>query len=120
MTRWWWVVAALGACSGNKDGSQDSGTGETDADTDADSDSDSDADTDADADGDATLLGTIAYQRIQDGDTECTANYDVTGTPYTGDCPDCAFAFDVISTLEDSTGPCEAPDQLMTLSTTDS
>jgi hypothetical protein len=92
--------------------------------------SDADADADADADGDADdnvepeeELGNpvgielrLTYETWEEGELECAKAVEVVGTPYTGDCDGCDFAFSVEGTLvEDNSAPygCYVPDALL-------
>ena len=54
---------------------------------------------------DGTLEGTIAYTHTFDGAVTCSVDLALTGTPYTGTCEGCDFAFDVVSTRTAETNP---------------
>ena len=48
----------------------------------------------------------IAYDSSVDGETVCDKQLSITGTPYTGDCDGCDFAFSIESTIvEDNSEP---------------
>jgi hypothetical protein len=54
------------------------------------------------------LVGTINYFEAVGGQTVCDVDIELTTTPYTGDCYDCAFAFNVDATItrDDSSADC--------------
>ncbi|HJN72758.1 MAG TPA: PPC domain-containing protein [Myxococcota bacterium] len=92
---------------------------DTDSDTDADSDTDTDTDTDADADADADtdadtdqgysgFTGTVNYVTTDNGEIACDSVISLSGTPYTGTCSGCDFAFLIDATIdtEDGTEDC--------------
>ncbi len=88
-------------------------TGDADTDTDADTDADADADTDTDTDADVnytSLTGTAVFQDSVNGFTNCDVTSDIVGTPFTGDCFGCVFAFDTTGTTTSNNGgaTCEA------------
>jgi hypothetical protein len=47
---------------------------------------------------DGTFAGTVATGIDHDGSPACSLDYDVTGTPWAGDCEGCSFAFEMSST----------------------
>jgi hypothetical protein len=78
---------------------------DTDTDTDSDTDTDTDTDSDTDTDTDSDLSGTIALDVVDaDGVVLCDTTFDLSGTEYTGDCPDCEFAYDVESVVSSEGG----------------
>ena len=80
---------------------------DTDSDTDSDTDTDTDSDTDSDTDTDTGFSGTIQME-VTDiaGTVVCDTTIALTGTPYTGDCPGCDFAYATtgVVTAEAGTG----------------
>jgi hypothetical protein len=55
-----------------------------------------------------SLEGSVVYASDYNGDLVCDATIDLVGTQYSGDCQDCAFAFDIDATLarDDGTADC--------------
>lgn len=102
-------VAGLG-CAGDGGGDKTtppSDQADTDTDTDADTDADADSDTDADTETSfGSMSGQILYDVELDGVSQCHAVIDLVGTPYTGECPNCRFAFEVESTISENVGAC--------------
>lgn len=91
--------SAPGESDADTDADTDSDT-DTDADTDSDTDSDSDTDTDADADFEATL-----QLRVTDDTTVlCDTTIELQGTPYTGSCPACDYAYEVTGEITAEAG----------------
>lgn len=117
MNKYGWIslvaVLALGACT--KDDTDDTDPTESDTDTDSDSDSDADADTDSDSDTDADtdvplapFEGYLTYKRTTNDIVACDVDVTVLSTgDYTGDCLDCAFAFDVDAAVTEERTACE-------------
>ena len=92
------LFAALFACSDKDDGATPEGDADTDTDADSDTDSDTDADTDTDTDtdSDTDLSGTIEFRAgNHNNPNACETTIELAGTPYSGDCPSCDFAFAV-------------------------
>ena len=115
------LFAALLACSNKKDDSS-APDGDTDTDTDSDTDSDSDADADTDTDSDTDFSATIHFRASnQSGSGACEATVELTGTPYSGSCPSCEFAFAVTGDVTSGGASCDYEDYspAMTYLTTD-
>src|SRR5262245_42397777 len=99
-----WVALVAIGCTGTEP--EDKGVpDDTGADADPDDDTDTDADTDADVDEDS-LSGTVIHTRVEDGVDVCNEAVDLSGTPYTGACPGCDFAFDITATPNGAIGDC--------------
>jgi len=64
--------------------------------------------------------GTIEYRSELDGSVLCDADIAFTGTPFTGDCADCTFAFSLEGTItrDGSTSDCELNPLLSYVKTT--
>lgn len=76
--------------------SKEEDTGDTAEDTGDTGDTDSgDTDTGDTAPTYTGISGSVVYQTSVEGTTNCDVEISYTGTPYTGDCADCTFAFDV-------------------------
>ena len=108
------LFAALVACS-NKDDDSAASDGDTDADTDSDTDTDTDGDTDTDTDtdtdSDTDLTGTIHFRvSNESGSGACDTTIELTGTPYSGTCPSCDFAFRVTGTPTEAGTDCDYAD----------
>jgi len=88
---------------------QDTGT-DTGMDTaDSGRDTSDTADTGADTGTDTAvtwngITGGIQYRSDVDGDVICDADIDFSGTPYTGDCNDCTFGFNIDASVTDDRG----------------
>jgi hypothetical protein len=115
------ALPAVGACD---KGTDSAGSEESDADTDSDTDSDTDTDTDSDTDSDADTDTDTDTDSDTDADTDtgfhadihititvvethdvlCDTQIALTGTPYTGSCPDCAFAYQVFGEITSEKG----------------
>jgi len=54
---------------------------------------------------DGNLSGTMRYARTLDGVEVCSVDFAITGTPYTGDCEGCDFAFDMTVTRTAESNP---------------
>jgi hypothetical protein len=61
----------------------------------------------------SSLEATSTRTRLVDGVEVCSESYELVGTPYAGDCPDCLFAFELQSTLAQASGDC-VPDARLT------
>ena len=80
---------------------------DTDSDTDSDTDTDTDTDTDSDTDADTGFEATIDFTVVDEyGSSICTATIDLVGTPYTGHCYDCDFAYAVTAVASEK-GKCD-------------
>ncbi|HJN72757.1 MAG TPA: pre-peptidase C-terminal domain-containing protein [Myxococcota bacterium] len=90
------------ACIKNQPDSADSGIIEADADADA--DTDTDTDTDVPDYGYSGFNGTVNYVTTDNGDTHCDSVISLSGTPYTGTCSGCDFAFLVAATVDTENG----------------
>jgi hypothetical protein len=108
-----WLALALWmpGCAGASDKDNHT-TDEADADTDTDTDADSDSDSDADADPGFIehFVATMEYVTADaDGVTVCDATIELAGTPFTGNCHSCTYAFDIEATVtrDDGATGCE-------------
>ncbi len=86
--------------SGNDTGADTSDTG-TDTGTDTSDSADTGSDTAVVWNG---ISGNIQYRSDVDGDVICDADIDFSGTPYTGDCNDCTFGFNIDATVAEDRG----------------
>ncbi|MEQ1565688.1 MAG: hypothetical protein ABMA64_08625 [Myxococcota bacterium] len=109
MSRWWVAVVLAVGCAGDE-GQKDTPQTNPDGDADTDADADSDADVDTDVTHTTEPYGSMSGQVIVDlevdGDNRCHAIVDLAGSPYTGDCPGCTFAFSVESSVTENQGNC--------------
>ena len=94
----------------------------TEAEAEADADADANADADDNIEPEEELGNPIGielrltYETWEEGELECAKAVEVVGTPYTGDCEGCDFAFSVEGTLvEDNSAPysCYVSDALL-------
>ncbi len=103
------MLFALSACP-PREPTDDSGGPDADTDADADADTDTDADTDVDTDTDADedFEGEIHYYSESFGKVVCDSVIALTGTPYTGECFDCDFAYYIDTEIvsQAGTGAC--------------
>jgi hypothetical protein len=61
----------------------------------------------------SSLQGTSTRTRTVDGIEACSETHELAGTPYTGDCPGCLFAFEITATAPQGSGDCP-PDAHLT------
>ena len=97
------TLLLLALACGDKDTTVDSGPIDADADADADADTDTDADADADY-GYASFSGTVNYKTTDNGDTVCDTVVSLSGSPYSGTCEGCDFAFLIDATIDSEGG----------------
>ena len=83
---------------------------ETDTDTDADTDSDTDSDTDTDTDTD--FEATLHLRVADDTTVVCDTTIELRGTPYTGSCPGCDYAYEVTGEITAEAGTACLYDEL--------
>ena len=78
---------------------------DTDADTDSDTDSDTDTDTDTHTDPDAFHAEIqVTITQLETEDVVCDTTIEITGTPYTGTCNGCSFAYETTGEITDEAG----------------
>lgn len=99
-------LALAGCPSGDgKDDTADTDTGGDDTDTGGETDTDTGGDSDTDTGGGGTtytgFTGTSTLTTEINGEASCNVTASLTGTPYTGDCFDCTFAFDLATEITD-------------------
>jgi hypothetical protein len=88
---------------------------DTDSDTDSDSDSDADSDSDSDTDSDSDPFEATLQLRVTDGTTTdvlCDTTIELRGTPYTGSCPGCDYAYEVTGEITAEAGTACPYDEL--------
>lgn len=93
---------------------------DTDTDTDTDSDTDTDTDTDSDTDADPDAFHAeiqVTITMLDTADVVCDTTVELTGTPYTGTCAACSFAYEMTGEITAEAGSGCPEDYLQTWST---
>jgi hypothetical protein len=80
---------------------------DTDSDTDTDTDTDTDSDTDTDTDTDADLFHAevqVTVTIVETSEVVCDTTIELVGTPYTGTCSTCEFAYEITGEITAEAG----------------
>jgi hypothetical protein len=106
------LLLVLSACDKGDDSAppqavDSDGDADTDTDTDGDADADTDSDTDTDTDTDPTEFHAeiqVTLTVLETADVVCDTTVELTGTPYTGTCAGCAFAYETTGEITSEAG----------------